>query len=614
MLRKTIDLRPALFACAVLLLIGCQSTSTSPNATLADEATTASVDALLSAAAAADLTTAAGYRLQAIDLLIAANDLERATEQLQALPEALLLPPELRALAQLTRAALANENGDFTRARSLLQELDVSAQETLPIDTMIKAALLAGDVYRNLGDPTSAATALLSSSVKMESASPQQARKLSDATWLTLDSLSIAEIDALANASASYYARGWLELNRAIRREEFSLRGQLDAIARWQGVWTQHAAASFLPTALLGLNAAWDRRPRHIGLILPLQQAAGRALQEGFIAAYYQSLAISREVPRISVIDSSEATTAASVYEEALRLGVDLVVGPLSKTLVNEIAALPQLPTLTLALNYADREVVPTTQPPVDLIQFGLAPEDEIDQIIELAEERGFKRAAVVTPVDENYTRLRATFQTRWEETGGSVVTRSVFGPEEDFSSVVKNLLAIDASEDRARRLRAALPRNNIEFTPQRRGDIDFIFLIANPRQGRQLVPTLAFYYAQDLPLLALPSIYDGDPTASTRDLDGLVFGDAPWMIMPSELRELADEHLTAALGSSQRLRAMGVDSFYLAMQLAQLQDNPLRSLRGVTGELSLTSEGKIKRKLVMLRFENGVPEPLPGS
>ena len=54
MLRKTIDLRPALFACAVLLLIGCQSTSTSPNATLADEATAASVDALLAAAAAAD--------------------------------------------------------------------------------------------------------------------------------------------------------------------------------------------------------------------------------------------------------------------------------------------------------------------------------------------------------------------------------------------------------------------------------------------------------------------------------------------------------------------------------------------------------------------------------
>jgi outer membrane PBP1 activator LpoA protein len=58
----------------------------------------------------------------------------------------------------------------------------------------------------------------------------------------------------------------------------------------------------------------------------------------------------------------------------------------------------------------------------------------------------------------------------------------------------------------------------------------------------------------------------------------------------------------------------MGVDSFYLAMQISQLRNNPQRSLRGVTGELSLTDDGKIIRKLVMLRFENGVPEPIPGS
>ena len=289
-------------------------------------------------------------------------------------------------------------------------------------------------------------------------------------------------------------------------------------------------------------------------------------------------------------------------------------MGPLDKALVNQIAELPRLPTLTLALNYADNDDESGVGKPSDLVQFGLAPENEIEQIIALARQRGFKRAAVITPEGDNYTRLRATFQSRWEQSGGSVVARSVFGPEEDFSAVVKNLLAIDASEDRARRLRATLPRNNIEFTPQRRSDIDFIFLIANPRQGRQLVPTLAFYYAQDLPLLALPSIYDGDPSASTRDLDGLVFGDAPWMVRSSELRSVADENFAPAFGSSQRLRAMGVDSFYLAMQLTQLRDNPQRSLRGVTGELSLTEDGKIMRKLVMLKFENGVPEPLPGS
>ena len=85
-------------------------------------------------------------------------------------------------------------------------------------------------------------------------------------------------------------------------------------------------------------------------------------------------------------------------------------------------------------------------------------------------------------------------------------------------------------------------------------------------------------------------------------------------MVRPSELRAVADENFAPAFGSSQRLRAMGVDSFYLAMQIAQFRNNPQRSLRGVTGELSLAEDGKITRKLVMLRFENGVPEPIPGS
>jgi len=621
LLRNANNLRTVSSLCSALLLlgllVGCQSTSINSGTTPFDLAS-ASVETLLNAASQADsqndAEAAAEYRLQAIDLLISENNLRRAATEIDALPAQQLLSDELRALVQLAKATLAFGNSDYSEARSLLQELDSRAREALPIDTNIKIALLAGKVYNALGDPSLATVVQLSRSEGAEYGSPPLARQISDSIWQTLDTLSIDEIDKVANATAGYHARGWLELNKAIRREEFSLRGQLDAIARWQSVWTQHVATSFLPSALLSLNAAWDRRPRHIGLILPLQTAAGRALQEGFVAAYYQSLAISREVPRISIIDSSEATDAFSIYDEALRLGVDLVVGPLDKALVNQIAALPSLPTLTLALNYADSEEGSVVEKTSGLVQFGLAPEDEIEQIIALAKQRGFNRAAVITPEGENYTRLRATFQARWEQHGGSVVARSVFGPEEDFSAVVKNLLAIDASEERARRLRATLPRNNIEFIPQRRSDIDFIFLIANPRQGRQLVPTLAFYYAQDLPLLALPSIYDGDPSASTRDLDGLVFGDAPWMVRPSELRSVADDNFTPAFGSSQRLRAMGVDSFYLAMQISQLRNNPQRSLRGVTGELSLTDDGKITRKLVMLRFENGVPEPIPGS
>ncbi len=522
----------------------------------------ASVETLLNAASQADsqndAEAAAEYRLKAIELLIYENNLRRAATEIDALPAQQLLSDELRASVQLARATIAFGNGDHSEARSLLQELDGRARESLPIDTNIKIALLAGEVYNALGDPSLATVVQLSRSEGAEYGSPPLARQISDSIWQTLDTLSIDEIDKVANATAGYHARGWLELNKAIRREEFSLRGQLDALARWQGVWTQHAATSYLPRALLSLNAAWDRRPRHIGLILPLQTAAGRALQEGFIAAYYQSLAISREVPRISVIDSSEATDAFSIYDEALRLGVDLVVGPLDKALVNQIAELPSLPTLTLALNYADNDEGSGWENP-------LTSSNSVSRL----RMKSSRSSRSLGSADSNVQRsslpretttraCEQLFRLAGNRAVAAVVARSVFGPEEDFSAVVKNLLAIDASEERARRLRATLPRNNIEFTPQRRSDIDFIFLIANPRQGRQLVPTLAFYYAQDLPLLALPSIYDGDPSASTRDLDGLVFGDAPWMVRPSELRSVADDNFAPAFGSSQRLRADG--------------------------------------------------------
>ena len=98
--------------------------------------------------------------------------------------------------------------------------------------------------------------------------------------------------------------------------------------------------------------------------------------------------------------------------------------------------------------------------------------------------------------------------------------------------------MAIDSSELRRDRIVQLLPRTSVEFIPRRRGDIDFIFLIANPREGRQIKPTLAFYFAGDIPVYALPSIYDGqDNQSANQDLNGIVFTDAPLDL--SQLRPL---------------------------------------------------------------------------
>lgn len=563
----------SVFALVLVFLTGCQSNLGTAPSTDISAGANESIEQLLILADTAELSAdRVRYRARAITALVSQNAVQRAVAQLERLPAAASAPADQRIFILLARASISIA----------------------------------------LGDPRSATTDLLIIEPDPAQLSPATVRSLSDATWAALGGLSATELEAFTRAAETYSARGWLELNRAIRSEDFSLRGQLDAISRWQRVWTQHAAANTLPSALLGLAAEWDRRPRHIALLLPLQQAAGRALQEGFIAAYYQSLAISREVPRVTLIDSTGATSAQALYNEATLVGADLIIGPLDKALVSEltrIASRSGLRVPTLALNYADDET--ETFEDSSVTQFGLAPEDEIDQVVALVEDNGFRRAAVVTPEGESYSRLSNEFTSRWAATGGSVVSQTTFGENDDYSTVIKGLLAIDASEARAQRLRATLPRNNIEFTPQRRSDIDFVFLIANPRQARQLVPTLAFYYAQDLPVFALPSIYDGSEVAATRDLDGITFGDGPWMVTDNALRRETDAALPSALGATQRLRAMGVDSFYLAMQLKQLRENPARELQGVTGSLRLSPSGRVQRELLPVRFDEGIPKPL---
>ena len=148
-----------------------------------------------------------------------------------------------------------------------------------------------------------------------------------------------------------------------------------------------------------------------------------------------------------------------------------------------------------------------------------------------------------------------------------------------------------------------------MEFTPRRRSDIDFIFLIANPRQGRQIKPTLAFYFAETVPVYALPSIYDGqDNQSENRDLDGIVFTDAPWLLGDSDPLKLeVAANLRQAQGSLQRLRAMGVDSFRLHARLQQMADKKIDVLQGTTGKLTMGDNQRIHRDLQVARFIDGV-------
>ena len=567
------------------------------------EFTTESIDELLRQANIASGSDSASLRLNAVEELINSGYLDRAELEIESIQNPNRLRATLQVQLALIRAQIAIKQNQFDSA---LRWLSGNLAESANGDTSAgrRLILLRGQLYQSINRNEDAIIDFISIT---ESWPTNAETSLFEDIWLALTSLRDEELDQLAEEADSYEMRGWIELARIYQVDQFSIRSQLDAIVQWRRIWASHSAAARLPAPLIELQVTWENRPKHIALILPLQEAAGNAIQEGFLSAYYQSLSVSRDVPQISVFDSTGLTDIHDTFDQAVASGADLIIGPLNKKLVNQISERIEIPVPTLALNYTDEDRLTE-----NLFQFGLAPEDEISQVINLAWEAGYRNAAVIMPDNLDYQRLETFFSETWTNQGGQVVSSARFIGDSDYAEVIKRLMAIDSSEARAEKLLDLLPRLNMEFTPRRRSDIDFIFLVANPRQGRQLKPTLAFYFAGDIPVFSMPSVYDGQENQTgNRDLDGIIFTDAPWVLNPThQLRDEVNTNLRQAQGPLQRLRAMGIDSFRLYPRLKQFSNNSMSSLRGTTGVLTMSENRRIHRSLTTARFEDGIAVP----
>lgn len=573
------------------------------------ESTTESIDELLRQANLATGPDSASLRLKAIEELINFGYLDRAELEIGSIQNPNRLRATLQIQLALIRAQIAIKQNQFDSA---LRWLSGNLAESANGDTSAgrRLILLRGQLYQSINRNEDA---IIDFTSITESWPTNAETSLFEDIWLALTSLQDEELDKLAEEADSYEMRGWIELARIYQVDQFSIRSQLDLIVQWRRIWASHSAAARLPAPLIELQMTWENRPKHIALILPLQEATGNAIQEGFLSAYYQSLSVSRDVPQISVFDSTGLADINDTFDQAVASGADLIIGPLNKKLVNQISERIEIPVPTLALNYTDEDRLAE-----NLFQFGLAPEDEISQVINLAWDAGYRNAAVIMPDNLDYQRLEKFFSETWTNQGGQVVSSARFIGDSGYAEVIKRLMAIDSSEARAEKLLDLLPRLNMEFTPRRRSDIDFIFLVANPRQGRQLKPTLAFYFAGDIPVFSMPSVYDGQENQTgNRDLDGIIFTDAPWVLNPThQLRDEVNTNLRQAQGPLQRLRAMGIDSFRLYPRLKQFSNNSISSVSGTTGVLTMSENRRIHRSLTTARFEDGIAVPfrLPNS
>ena len=133
------------------------------------------------------------------------------------------------------------------------------------------------------------------------------------------------------------------------------------------------------------------------------------------------------------------------------------------------------------------------------------------------------------------------------------------------------------------------------------------------PRR-RQIKPTLAFYFAGKLPVIATSHIYSGSQDRDqNRDLDGVVFCETPWMLGEKDavLKNKIHEAWPSTSARLGRLYALGVDSYRLLPRISQMAAMPSATVSGATGLLSVDEKGRVVRSLRWAEIRNGVVRQL---
>ena len=433
------------------------------------------------------------------------------------------------------------------------------------------------------------------------------------AIWASLLLANNQDIATLAEKSTTKLFKGWLDLALIIKRNQIDVDRQLSMLRKWQAQYDGHPAAKELPGGLDQLEDYVENKAKYVALMLPLTGklgATGRAVREGIMAAYYKAKKAGASVPEIQIYDTNKHKDFWALYKQTIFDGNEMVIGPLSKHNVERLQQEDRLPVPTLALNYGKRD---SEDNPDQLFQFGLAVEDEAELAALYARQQGHQSAVALVPKGAWGERVFNRFSDAWKGQGGHLIEAQFFSGKSDYNRVISRLFTVDDSERRARSLRRQLGKK-LEFQARRREDVDFIFIAALPQQARQIKPTLAFNFAQDIPVIATSQIYSGNPSRSKdRDLNSVVFCDIPWMLEKNAMRRQIHKLWPKAKGGLDRLFALGIDAFQLYPRLGQIKVFRHSNIQGQTGQLAMDDYGQIVRTLPFAVFDKGLAKKTQG-
>ncbi len=545
--------------------------------------------ALLREAEQATPARATELRLLAARVFVNDGAHQQALDALAPLQTITLPQPQRNARARVAAAAY------FGLGRS-----DDAQQAIANIDELTgEDVLLLARICETLGDYRCSADGYIQAELLAPTDAQWLPQDLHDRIWLAL---SRARNAPTAFTDPDHHA--WWLLQEQIRTAG-SITAQLQAWRDWQARYPNHPARRQPPQALLDLSSY--QMPQ-IALLLPLSGrfgAAGIAVRDGLIAAYLTESGTER--PQVRIYDTGEAPIG-QLYEQALREGADVLVGPLIKQEVEDFVRLSEYSdTPRLVLNYltdlgdrrtatAAAEPLPNPAPAPPLFQFGIAIEDEAASLANHVLLTGLEHLLVVHSQAAWSQRALSAYRQAWPY----ALTTAPFTDIKGLTSAVGEAMQVAASEARKNEM-ATILGEPLEFLPRARGDLDGVIALTTQIEAQALKPALRFHFADGLPVFATSQAAIGEDLAG---LAGFELTEMPVFADPTEEHEALRRAFNLQGDPLGELYALGFDAYRLATWLPILHPDSQVALPGATGYLWLEPGGKFRRDLSVSRID----------
>ena len=553
---------------------------------------------------------AAQYRLKSAEALIKAGELAQARARLRAVDSTTGLDTPTLARRYILNARLALAEGRQGRAIERLNE--AAALRNLNPALLAEIYQVRAHTELALNNPIAAVRDLITREqyIGDKDAVAENQREL----WGVLQNLPSAQLRSEITLARDPVLVGWLALAQLHAENAANSVARDTAIARWRAAFPNHPASASLLEAVTSAAPTLVGRIERVALLLPLTSnyaVAAQAVRDGFMGMHAAST--DPDKPSVTLYDiGADPAQAGAFYQRAVQDGAQVVVGPLGREAAEAIVRGNRLVVPTLLLSHTDER----PNGAVRLFQFGLPPEQEARQAAERAFLDGCRQTAVLHPQSAWGERMAAAFGVHWQRLGGLVLATQAYGEDQtDYSEPIKQMLNVSQSETRKALLEKRVGQR-LQFLPRARQDLECIFMAADARRGRLIKPQLNYHHAKHVPVYATSHVYTGKPDpVQDADLDGVLFGDMPWMLVASgrigELKRTVQGEWPHGKSDLDRLYALGVDSYAVLPHLNRLGGENAERYAGVTSGLSLDPEGRLQRSLAWARFRNGVPRLL---